>query len=45
MEDIFSTSFDSDYQFLEFSKLELDMDTAGSGKVNENIRTDRKSRT
>ena len=28
MEDIFSTSFDSDYQFLGFSKLELDMDTA-----------------
>ena len=42
MEDIFSTSFDSDYQFLAFSKLELDMDTASSGKVNENIRTDRK---
>ena len=43
MEDIFSTSFDSDYHFSEFSKLELDMDTAGSGKVNEEIRTDRKS--
>ena len=45
MEDIFSTSFDSDYHFLGFSKLELDMNTAGSGKVNEDIRTDRKSRS
>ena len=45
MEDIFSSSFDSDYHFLGFSKLELDMDTAGSGKVNEDIRTDRKSRS
>ena len=45
MEGIFSTSFDSDYHFLEFSKLELDTDTAGSGKVNEAIRTDRKSRS
>ena len=43
MEDIFSTSFDSDYHFLGFSKSELGMDTAGSGKVNEEIRTDRKS--
>ena len=45
MEDIFSSSSDSDYHFLGFSKLELDMDTAGSGKVNEDIRTDRKSRS
>ena len=45
MEDIFSTSFDSDYHFLGFSKSELDMDTAGSGKVNKEIRTDRKSRS
>ena len=27
MEDIFSTSYDSDYHFLGFSKSELDMDT------------------
>ena len=45
MEDISSTSFDSDYHLVGFSKLELDMDTAGSGKVNEDIRTDRKSRS
>ena len=45
MEDIFSTSFDSDYHFLGFSKSELDMDTAGSGKVNEEIKTDRTSRS
>ena len=41
MEDIFSTSFDSDYHFL--GKLELDMSAAGSGKVNEDMRADRKS--
>ena len=34
MEDILATSFDSDYHFLGFSKLELDMNAAGSGKVN-----------
>ena len=45
MKDIFSTSFDSDYLFLGFSKSELNMATAGSGKVNEEIRTDRKSRS
>ena len=45
MEDIFSTSFDSDYHFLGFSKLELDMNTASSGKVNEDTRADRKSRS
>ena len=45
MEDIFSTSFDSDYHFLGFSKLELDMDTTDSGKVNEDNRTHRKSRS
>ena len=45
MEDIFSTSFDTDYHFLRFSKSELDMATAGSGKVNEEIRTARKSRS
>ena len=43
MEDIFSTSFEGDYHFLGFSKSELDMATAGSGMVNEEIRTDRKS--
>ena len=41
MEDIFSTSFDTDYHFLGFSKSELDMATASSGKVNEEIRIDR----
>ena len=45
MEDIFSTSFDSDYHFLGFSKFELDMDAARSGKVNEDMRVDRKSRS
>ena len=45
MEDIFSTSFDRDHHFLGFSKLELDMASAGSGKVNEESRTDRKSRS
>ena len=45
MEDIFSTSFDSDYHFLGFSKFELDMDAAGSGKVNEDRRVERKSRS
>ena len=45
MEDIFSTSFDSDYHFLGFSTLELDMNTVGSGKVNEDMRADRKSRS
>ena len=45
MEDIFSTSFDSDYHFLGFSKFELDMDAARSGKVNEDMRADRKSRS
>ena len=45
MEDIFSTSFDSDYRFLGFSKSEFDMATASSGKVNEEIRIDRKSRS
>ena len=43
MDDIFSTSFDSDYHFLGFSKSELDMDVTGSGKVNEDMRADRKS--
>ena len=43
MEDIFSTSFDSDYHFLGFSKLELNINTAGSGKVNEDMRVNRKS--
>ena len=42
MEDIFSTSFDSDYHFLGFSKFELDMDATGSGKVNEDMRANRK---
>ena len=41
----FSTSFDSDYHFLGFSKLELDRNAAGSGKVNEDMRADRKSRS
>ena len=45
MEDIFSTSFDSDYHFLGFSKFELDMDATRSGKVNEDMRADRKSRS
>ena len=45
MEDIFSTSFDSDYHFLGFSKFELDMDAARSGNVNEDMRADRKSRS
>ena len=45
MEDIFSTSFDSDYHFLGFSKFELDMDAACSGKVNEDRRVERKSRS
>ena len=45
MEDIFSTSFDSDNHLLGFSKLELDMNAAGSGKVNEDMRADRKSRS
>ena len=47
IEDIFSTSFDSDYQFIGCSKSELNMATDGradgSGKVNEEIRIDRKS--
>ena len=45
MEDIFSTSFDSDYHVLGFSKLELDMNAASSSKVNEDMRADRKSRS
>ena len=45
MEDIFSTSSDSDYHFLAFYKLEFDMATAGSGKVNEETRIDRKLRS
>ena len=45
MEDIFSTSFDSDYHFLGFSKSALDSATASSGKINEDIRTYRKSRS
>ena len=45
MEDIFSTSFDSDYHFLRFSNLELDMNADSSGKVNEDMRADRKSRS
>ena len=45
MEDIFSTGFDSDYHFLGFSKLELDMNATGSGKVNEDMRADRKWRS
>ena len=44
MEDIFSTGFDSGCHFLGFSKSELNMATA-SGKVNEEIRIDRKSRS
>ena len=43
MKDIFSTSFDSDYHFLGFSKSELNMATAGSGRDNEEVRINRKS--
>ena len=43
MKDIFSSNFDSDCHFLGFFTLELEMDIAGSGEVNEEIRNDRYS--